>query len=159
MNRIPIADIFLSKRKRRAAELQVASSPKPDLSSLKPVQSSSKPALNFITPKMVKIGASLNVVPPSDAATTTTTLVSSVLSTTSSTLEAEEVPFPGMETSLLSAKIVSVESTTSSTTERRPKVVAVDDDKLFPDTDHDQDQDPSGAKPFSSFDYGDRKLG
>ena len=159
MNRIPIADIFLSKRKRRAAELQVASSPKPDLSSLKPVQSSSKPASNFITPKMVKIGASLNVVPPSDAATTTTTLVSSVLSTTSSTLEAEEVPFPGMETSLLSAKIVSVESTTSSTTERRPKVVAVDDDKLFPDTDHDQDQDPSGAKPFSSFDYGDRKLG
>jgi hypothetical protein len=170
-SRIPIADIFLSRRKR-AAELQVASSPKPVLSSSKPDLSSSKPAAAFITPKMVKIGAVLNVVPPEKTSTTTSSSTTTTTTTTTDSLSEESFNKTGSQlssglndsermvgvevaTTELRPKVVTVEGTTSATTDRRPKVVSVDDDNLFLEG----ETAANGAKQFSSFDYGDKKLG
>jgi hypothetical protein len=58
-------------------------------------------------------------------------------------------------TTELRPKVVTVEVTTSATTDRRPKVVSVDDDNLFLEG----ETAANGAKQFSSFDYGDKKLG
>ena len=118
---------------------------------------------------MVKIGAVLNVAPPATPSTTTkpsTTTTTATTTSTATTATTSSIATSGVVQ--LSQKSTGVQSTTSSTTERRPKVVAVDDDKLFPDTDDDVIDDVSdddngkaktGAKPFSSYDYADKKLG
>ncbi len=98
---------------------------------------------------MVKIGAVLNVVPPSETTTTSTTTT-----TTSPVVDESE---DGSQ--LLSShqnkneKLVGIEVTTSATTERRPKVVS----DVF--TEPDLEDPETGAKQFNSYDYGDKKLG
>ncbi len=100
---------------------------------------------------MVKIGAVLNVVPPSETTTTTTTTTSTI------TLPVVDESEDGSQ--LLSShqnkneKLVGIEVTTSATTERRPKVVS----DVF--TEPDLEDPETGAKQFNSYDYGDKKLG
>jgi hypothetical protein len=121
---------------------------------------------------MVKIGAVLNVVPPEKTSTTTSSSTTTTTTTTTDSLSEESFNKTGSQlssglndsermvgvevaTTELRPKVVTVEGTTSATTDRRPKVVSVDDDNLFLEG----ETAANGAKQFSSFDYGDKKLG
>ena len=137
--RIPIADIFLSRRKREAESTQADLTTTTTAASAAvstTLTSSLKTAAAVNTPKMVKIGAVINVLPKA----TTTTTVSAATATTVYPSSPNENELLGFELS------------TSSSTKRLPKVVSNDD--LFPDSDEE-----TAAKQFGSIDYADKKLG
>ena len=108
---------------------------------------------------MVKIGAVLNVVPPSETTTTTTTTLTTTSTSTTTTAALVDEFETGSQLSSShqnkSEKLVGIEVTTSATTERRPKVVS----DVFTEPDIEDDVPESGAKQFNAYDYGDKKLG
>lgn len=111
--RVPIADIFLSRKKR-----QISSD-----------KNTAKSDPNLLTPKTVKIAAKINVAtPPVEEST--------------SAYVRDTIPTLSTETTKASPQVTGV------TTDRKPKVVAVDIE---------EDEDPKN--PFSSYDYKESKQG